>query len=123
MSLSVGTAWDETAAIARRRAWPLFALAFFLHSLPAAILRLIVPVTGPVTGPGRLPPAGPWLLLAPVVALLSLVGALAISRLALRPGEGAGAALAAGLRRFPPLLGAALLVGLAGTVAAIVATL
>jgi hypothetical protein len=118
MSLSVGTAWDETAALGKREKWRLFPIAFFLLSLPAAILRLIAPVTAP----GRLPEAGPWLLLVPVVPVASLIGALAISRLALRPGEGAGAALAAGLRRFVPLLGAALLVGLAGmalTVAAL----
>jgi hypothetical protein len=119
MSLSVSTAWDETAALAKRGAWRLFPIAFFLLSLPAAILRLIAPVTAP----GRLPEAGPWLLFVPIVPAASLIGALAISRLALRPGEGAGAALAIGLRRFASLLGAALLVGLAGAVLTIAAIL
>jgi hypothetical protein len=64
-----------------------------------------------------------WLLFVPIVPVASLIGALAISRLALRPGEGAGAALAAGLRRFAPLFGAALLVGCAGAVLAIAAIL
>jgi len=63
MSLSVGTAWDETAAFAKREAW-LFPIAFFLHSLPAAILRLVAPVTAS----GRVPEGGWWLLFVPVVA-------------------------------------------------------
>jgi len=119
MSLSVGTAWDETAAFAKREAWRLFPIAFFLHSLPAAILRLVAPVTAP----GRVPEGGWWPLFVPVVAIASLIGALAISRLALRPGEKAGAAVAVGLRRLVPLLGAALLVGLAGAALAVAAML
>jgi hypothetical protein len=119
MTLSVGTAWDETAAVAKREGLSLFPIAFFLLSLPAAILRLVAPVTAP----GHLPEAGPWLAFVPIVPVASLIGALAISRLALRSGEGGGAALAAGIRRFAPLLGAALLVGLAGAVLAITAVL
>src|SRR5580765_4017813 len=119
MRLSVSTAWDETAALAKRKAWRLFLIAFSLLSLPAAILRLIAPVTAP----GHLPEAGSWLLLVPIVTVASLIGAVAISRLALRPGEGAAAALAAGLRRCAPLLGAALLVGFAGAALTIAAIL
>src|SRR5437868_7134373 len=108
--MNLAAAWDETAAIVRRRALPLFGLAFLLIALPAALLQAVAPVTAP----GRLPEPGLWLLLVPVVPAVSLVGALAISRLALRPDEGAGAALAAGLARLLPLLGAALLVAIAG---------
>src|SRR4051812_11494944 len=119
MRLSVSTAWDETAALARREPLRLLAIAFFLLSLPAAILRLIAPVTAP----GHLPEPGPWLAIVPVVPVATLIGALAISRLALRPGEGAGAALAVGIRRFLPLLGAAFLVGLAGALLVMAAIL
>jgi hypothetical protein len=83
MSLSVGTAWNETAAFAKREARFLFPIAFFLHSLPAAILQLIAPVTAP----GRLPEAGPWLLFVPAVPAASLIGALANCRLALRSAD------------------------------------
>lgn len=104
MSLSVGTAWDETSALARREAWRLYPIAFLLLALPAALLRLVAPVTAP----GRVPEAGLWLLFVPIVPVAALIGALAISRLALRPGEGAGAAFAAALKRLLPLLAAAL---------------
>ena len=108
--MNLGAAWDETVAIVRRRAIPLFATAFVLIALPAALLQ----AAAPVTAPGRLPEPGLWLLLVPVVLAASLIGALAVSRLALRPDESAGAALAAGLARVLPLLGAAMLAGLAG---------
>lgn len=119
MSLSVGTAWDETAAFAKREARRLFPIAFLLMSLPAAILQLIAPVTAP----GRLPEPGLWLLLVPAVLAASLIGALAISRLALCPGEGDGAAFTAAIRGFLPLLGAVLLIGFAAVVLAMAALL
>jgi hypothetical protein len=119
MSLSATIAWDETAALAKREARRIFPIAFLLLSLPAAILQLIAPVTAP----GRLPEAGLWLLFVPVTLVANLIGALAISRLALHPGEGAATALAAGARRFPPLLGAALIVLFAGAVLLMAAVL
>jgi hypothetical protein len=109
MSLSAGSAWVETAALAKREALRLFGIAFLLIALPAAILQ----AAAPATAPGRLPEPGLWLLLVPAAFAAAQVGALAICRLALHPGEGAGAALAAGLRRFPALLGAALAIALA----------
>ena len=119
MSLSVSTAWVETAGVARRQGWRLFAIAFLTMALPAALLQAVAPVTAP----GRLPEPGLWLLVAALVPAASLVGALAICRLALRSGEGAGAAFAAGLRRFPRLAAAALLVGVAALLATAAAIL
>jgi hypothetical protein len=110
MSLSLATAWDETAALAKREAARIFPAAFLLLALPAAILRAIAPVTAP----GRLPESGLWLLLVPAVLAASLIGALSICRLALIPGESMGAALRGGLRGSLPLLGAALIAGAAG---------
>lgn len=107
--LSITAAWEETAAFVRREASLLFPIAFLLMSLPAAILQALAPMTEP----GKLPEAGPWLLFVPVLLVASLVGALAISWLALRPGASVGEALQLGLRRFLPLLGAALLAGCA----------
>ena len=119
MSLSVSTAWKETTAVVRREARLVFPIAFLLLSLPAAILQLVAPVTAP----GRLPEPGLWLLFLPVLLAASLIGALAISRLALHPGEGARVALSAGLRGFVPLLGAALLIGFAVALLAMTAIL
>jgi hypothetical protein len=105
--LSITAAWEETAAFVKREGRLLFPIAFLLMSLPGAILRALAPVTEP----GKLPEAGPWLLFVPVLLVASLVGGLAVSSLALRPGASVGEALQVGLRRFLPLLGAALLVG------------
>lgn len=115
MSLSVSTAWDETAAFAKREARILFPIAFLLLSLPGATLQLLAPVTPP----GRPVEAGPWLLFVPAMLVANVVGALAISRLALRPAEGAGDALRFALRRFLPLIGAALIVMFLGAMLAL----
>jgi hypothetical protein len=110
MSLSVSTAWDETVALAKGAGARLFPLAFLLLALPAAILQAIAPVTAP----GRLPEPGLWLLLVPAVPAAGLIGALAICRIALIPGESMSGAIRGGLRPALPLLGAALLIGAAG---------
>jgi hypothetical protein len=110
MSLSFSTAWAEAAAFARRRPGPLFGIAFLLLALPGGLLQAIAPGTAPC----RLPEPGPWLLFVPAVPVASLIGALAISRLALRPDEGVGAAFGVGLSRLASLLGAALLLALGG---------
>jgi hypothetical protein len=57
--------------------------------------------------------------LVPIVPVASLIGALAISRLALRSGEGIGDAIRIGLRRLLPLIGAALLATIFGAVLAL----
>src|SRR5436305_8259076 len=118
MSLSLSDAWDETAAVAKARAPLLFGLAFLLVALPSGTLQALAPVTAP----GRLPQPGPWLLLVPVVLVASLVGGLGICRVALRADEGAATALAAGLRRLLPLLGAASVAGIVA-IAALAASL
>ena len=104
MSLSVSKAWDETAALARREARRLFPIAFVLLTLPSAFLQALAPVTQP----GAVPRPGLWLAVVPLLIGASLIGALAISALALGEREHFRIAL----RRFLPLLGAALLVAL-----------
>jgi hypothetical protein len=56
---------------------------------------------------------GLWMLFVPLVIILSIVGTLAISALALRRENVIGAAIGLGFRRFLPMLGASLLLGLA----------
>jgi hypothetical protein len=119
MSLSVGTAWNETSALARRKARLLFPIAFLLLSIPPAILQLIAPATAP----GYLPEPGAWLLLVPLSIAANLIGSLAISRLALTDAENGRTAFAAGLKGFLPLLGAALMIALCGTALALSAAL
>jgi len=108
--MNLSAAWDETAAFARREARLLFPLAFLCLSLPAAILQAVAPVTPP----GGAPLPGLWLAAVPVLLCASLIGALTISALAL--GRGPGESLGIAVKRFPALLGAALLAGLGGAV-------
>lgn len=106
-SLSVTEAWNETAAFVKAEARLLFPLAFMLIALPAAVTRALVPAVEV----GETPPSGTWLIAALVAIVLALIGNLAISHLALRPGTSVGEALGQAGRRGPVLAGAALLVG------------
>ena len=108
-SLSTNTAWNETVAFVTREGRLLFPIAFLLVALPGAILQLAMPTPAA----GESPEAGIWLLLVPAAIVVSMIGTLAISFLALRPGASVAEGLQAGVRRFLPLLGAALLVGIA----------
>lgn len=113
--LSIGRAWDETAALARHDWARLFPAAFLLLSLPPAIVQALAPVTAP----GDLPAAGFWLVSIPELVVASLAGALLIARLALTGDDGLDRAFGTALRRLPALLGAALLLCLgAGLLAA-----
>lgn len=107
-SLSISEAWNETAAFVRREAQLIFPIAFLLISLPSALMQASLPVVVP----GELPPAGLWLLLIPVAALLAMIGNIAINLLALRPGTSVGESLQHGARRFLILFAASLLIGL-----------
>jgi hypothetical protein len=112
-NLSITQAWNETAEFVRREAGLLFPVSFLLLSLPNALLEALTPVP-PM--PGQPPEAGLWLLLVPVLLAASLVGNIAISYLALKPGTSVGEALRRGGARMPALLGAALLLTVAGIV-------
>jgi hypothetical protein len=119
-SLSINETWNQTAAFAKREAHLLFPVAFLFIALPGAILQALMPV--PV--PGAAPQPGAWLAMVPVAIVLSLIGTLAITHLALRPGSSVGESLHVAARRFIFLLGSVLLVGLgAGAVVFLVALL
>lgn len=107
-NLSVSKAWSETAAFMSREAGLVLPVAFLLIALPGAAMQLFMP-TGE---PGSPPEAGLWLLLIPIVVIASIIGSIAITHLALRPGSSVGEALQVGLRRFLPLFLASLLIGI-----------
>ena len=112
--LSITKAWNETAAFVKQDAGPLFTIAFALMVLPGVVLEVLTPrVAGG---------AASALLVLPVVlvmVVLSLVGSIAIASLALGRERVVGSALAHGLRRFLPLLGASLLIALAAALVAV----
>lgn len=107
--LSINTAWNETMAFMGREGRLVLPVGFMLIALPGALVQAAIPVTPP----NQLPEPGAWLLLVPLAIVATLIGNLAITLLALRPGISVGEAIQHGARRFPVVLGAALLIGLA----------
>jgi len=108
-TLSITAAWEETAAFVRREGRLLFPVSFMLIALPTALVEALTPAAVP----GQAPAGGAWLLLFPIALLLSAIGNLAITCLALRPGMSVAEALRRGAARLIALVGVALIVGVA----------
>ena len=111
-SLSISQAWNETAAFIKQEAGLILPIALLLLAVPGAALQLAMPAP---PAPGQAPELGAWLLLIPVTMIASIIGTLAISYLALRPGTSVAEGLQVGVRRFLPVFLASLLIGLAAT--------
>lgn len=107
-ALSISRAWEEAKAVLRRdgRLYATVALALFV--IPGVLAELITPVT-PATPAGRLPEPGVWTVITIIALLISLVGQLAVCRLAIGPVISVGDAISQGARRAPAYIGAALL--------------
>jgi len=114
-SLSITKAWNETTSFFAREFQLVLPIAFLLTALPAAALQWAMPVMEP--GPPNLArwleDVRPFLLFIPVIAIVGMIGSIAITYLAIRPGASVGEALQVGLRRFFPLFLSGLLVALA----------
>lgn len=119
-NLSVSKAWSETTAFMTREAGLVLPIAFLLIALPGVALQLAMPTAGDPASP---PEAGLWLLLIPIVVIASIVGSIAITHLALRPGSSVAESLQVGLRRFLPLFVASLLIGLVAAAVLVVLVL
>src|SRR4051794_17141740 len=102
--LSISTAWVETKDIIARDSRLFVAVALALFVLPGLVLDVSVPSAAA----GELPPAGPWIAVACIAVLVSLVGQLAVIRLAMGPHLTVGEAIRHGLRRLIPYVGAVL---------------
>lgn len=102
--LSLSRAWEETTRVLGRDGRLLLAVALALFVLPG----LVLDVSMPVAASGSLPPAGPWMLIAFVALLVSLVGQLAVIRLSMEPHLSVGEAITHGARRLFPYLVAVL---------------
>jgi hypothetical protein len=103
--LSISQAWDESRAVLARDGKLIGTVALALFVLPGIVLDL----TMPEAPAGQFPPAGPWMAVALVAILISLVGQLAIIRLAMGPHLTVGEAITHGARRLLPYLGAVLI--------------
>jgi hypothetical protein len=103
--LSISRAWDETREVLTRDGRLIGAVALALMVLPGLVLGVVMPKAPG----GGFPPAGPWMIVGFVAALISLAGQLAVVRLALGPHISVGEAIAHGARRLPYYAGAVLL--------------
>lgn len=101
-ALSISRAWEESKDIFGRDGRLLVAVALALVVLPMVVVGLAVP-----SDPEQAGVAGG--LLQILVALIAMIGQLALIRLAVGPATSVGAAISHGVRRFPALLGAMLL--------------
>jgi hypothetical protein len=103
--LSISRAWDESKAIVARNGGLLVTIALALFVLPGVISDMV----SPPTKPGELPPIGYWSVIAALAVMVSLIGQLAVVRLATAPGVAVGEAIAHGARRVPAYVAATLL--------------
>jgi len=100
--LSISTAWNETAAFVKREAGLLFPIALAFLALPSIVAQYLMPAVEP----GQQPELGGWVFLLIPLIVLSTIGTLAVSSLALRPAQTVGSAISHGARRLLPTLGA-----------------
>ena len=91
--LSLSRAWEETTAVLARDGRLFVPVALALFVLPGLVLN----VTMPDANPTQFPPAGPWMAVAFIVLLVSLVGQISVVRLAIEPHVAVGEAIAHGI--------------------------
>ncbi|MGN6154544.1 MAG: glycerophosphoryl diester phosphodiesterase membrane domain-containing protein [Sphingomicrobium sp.] len=105
MKLSLSTAWVETKAVIAKDSRLLAAVGLAFFVLPGIVLRLVVPEPDAE----GLPPAGIWIAVLLAVLLVSLIGQVAVARMAMAPQISVGEAVERGARRLPMLFAALLL--------------
>jgi hypothetical protein len=104
--LSIARAWEETVAFVKREPGSLLLISFGLIALPSLIFQ----AAGPEVRPGQTPEPGLWMLLFFPLIILSILGSLTITAMALRPDSDAGSAFSLALKRLPVMLGTILLI-------------
>jgi hypothetical protein len=103
--LSLSRAWDETKMVLARDGRLFIAVALALFVLPGIVLDVVLPTA---RSPGELPPMGPWMVVAAIALLVSVVGQLAVVRLSMGPHISVGEAIVHGARRLVPYIAAVL---------------
>lgn len=96
--LSLSRAWEETRSVLTRDGRLFLAVALALFVLPGLILNVSMPDGAPASLPG----AGIWVAVGLAALIVSLVGQLAVIRLAMEPHVAVGEAIVHGLRRLVP---------------------
>jgi hypothetical protein len=121
-NLSISRAWEEGAAFAAREFRLLFPIAFLFIALPPVLTGLLVPARTSAELEQMVAGSqgeGIWLYIllglsvTIVEIVLSTLGGLAITCLALRPGTSVGESFSLAGRRLLPTLGAILIISIA----------
>jgi hypothetical protein len=115
MVISISKAWDETRTFLARERALLYPIVLALLVVPDAVVGLIEPVAPA----GEQPAPGGWMIVAAISLLLSLLGQLAIIRLALGWEGRVSDALRLAFQRLWTVLGAYLILGLVGAAIAV----
>ena len=103
--VSIGTAWTEAAAFARREKKLLAPLVLALMVVPATISQLVQP-SNPFAGPEGF---RPWMAIAFLALVAGLVGQMAVSRLAMGWSGSLGEAIMLAFKRLPTVIAALIL--------------
>ena len=103
--LSISKAWDESRAVIARDGSLLATIALALFVLPGVISDIATPAASP----GELPKPGYWIVLTVLALLVTLVGQLAVIRIAIGSGLTVGEAIRHGAQRAPVYLAATLI--------------
>lgn len=102
--LSISRAWDEAKQVIARDGSLLTTIALALFVLPGVVSE----VATPEAPAGELPKLGYWTILTVIALLVSLVGQLAVIRLAIGSRLTVGEAIGHGARRTPAYFAATL---------------
>ena len=102
---SISRAWDETRAVMSRDGKAMVAVALALFVLPGLVANLFIPRP---TG-GVMPAPGLWLVPVGIVLVISLVGQLAIIRIASGTGNTVGDAIAHAAKHAPAYVAATII--------------
>jgi hypothetical protein len=100
--LSISKAWDESKRIIGENGSLLVTIALALFVLPGVISDVV----SPGTPAGELPKLGYWTAIGAIAFLISLVGQLAVIRLAVGSRQTVGEAIGHGARRAPSYVAA-----------------
>jgi hypothetical protein len=97
---SINRAWDESRSVLRRDRGPIATVASALLVLPGTLLELVAPEANTLT----VTKFDWWFLSGLAVLVLSIVGQLTISRIALGSRQSVGEAMSLAARRTPVFL-------------------
>ena len=113
--LSISRAWNEAVAFIKREAGLLFPIAFALIAVPTAFFQAVAPraEAGQTVEPGS------WMLLMIPLIILSMIGTLTLTVLALKPETVVRDAIAAAARRFLPVFISVLLLSIVAVAVAV----